>query len=199
MLRWAEGAIPPAWVKSLMSDADPGRICGGVTCMPLPPSSFGIGPVGNGKGPMIARRGLVVVLFVLGAASCSRLPVDEVTADGNGPTTTYVTTPPTSAPITSAPSTTQADQAVPTTAVPTTAVPTTAAPTTAAPTTVAETTSTTASTADQELEELPYTGPSEAVLFALIGLTMVVAGRSVLDLSGVLSRFGRAGRELPPR
>ncbi|MEZ5225500.1 MAG: hypothetical protein R2710_02205 [Acidimicrobiales bacterium] len=188
-----------------------------------------------------ARRGLAATLFLLGAASCSRLPTNEVAADG-GVTTTYVTTPPTSAPRTTAPTTTALDSAkttvpdttlapttteapattqpptteppttaAPTTVAPTTAAPTTAAPTTAAPTTVPPTTvtpttvapttaaPTTAAPEGDELEELPYTGPSEAVLFALIGLTMIVAGRSVLDLTGVLARVNRVGENLPPR
>ncbi len=166
-------------------------------------------------------RLLVVTIFVFAAASCSTLPTNDVVAEGA--TTSYVTTPPTSPPATTAPTTTAESgptTAAPTTPVPTTAVPTTVAPTTAAPTTAPPTTAAPATVApttapattvpsttavsttvaeDEELEELPYTGPREAVLFALIGLAMIVAGRTVLDLFGVLSRFDRVGENLPPR
>jgi hypothetical protein len=121
------------------------------------------------------RNGVVVALFALGAAACSTVPATDL------PEQAQVTT-------TTAPA-------------PTTTVPpsTTAPPTTAAPTTAVPITTVTPTPGSGELEELPYTGPSEAVLFALIGLTMVVVGRSVLDVCGVLGRVQPTGRRLPPR
>ncbi len=120
----------------------------------------------------------MVALFALGAAACSTVPATDL------PEQAQVTTTTAAAPTTTTPPST--------TAPPTTAPPTTVAPTTAVPIT-------TVTPGSGELEELPYTGPSEAVLFALIGLTMVVVGRSVLDVCGVLGRVQPTGRRLPPR
>ena len=172
-------------------------------------------PTDSDRTRVVARRSVAALIFALSAASCSTLPTNEIAAEGDGQatTTTYVTMPPTTSPPTTSPATTDGEATtlvpttlVPTTQVPTTQVPTTAAPTTVAPTTVAPTTAapttvapTTVPAGADPLEELPYTGPSEAVLFALIGLAMIVAGRSVLDLFGLLTRITPTGENLPPR
>lgn len=173
----------------------------------------------NGTSP--SRCGAIAfVALIFLAGACETVTGD----DALNPTTTIsADAPTTAAPTTSAtPSTTESTattapttttEATTTTAPTPTTEPTTSVPPTTEPPSTTEPPPTTAPATSEsppptdgsgasgpnEPGELPYTGPSEAAVYAIIGLSLLVGGRLALDGVNYLRRVRPTGHDMPPR